>query len=244
MGKGGDWQIGLWKGLNADTTGIAEHVSWIQLAGSGRAENDATDSYNQGAIYTLAWCFRYILMMQRTPPVHLYFDFLTTYTLSLLPLSILGGLFYLFSPSNSYPPIFALILSLYSTIFVSVWKIRERKLAVRWGYKGCENLAVGRLRPEYVANLGLDKGDVLGASARGEGSVKREGEAAVDVAMRGDALKRDAKGVLSVLVIALCGVGLGGVLMGIFVLEAFVSQVYEGPGKEVVVSHILFCAPC
>lgn len=115
--------------------------------------------------------------------------------------------------------------------------MRERKLAVRWGYKGCEDLAVGRLRPEYVANLGL--GATNGAQiARGRGAedVKKEGEAAVDVAMRGDALKRDAKGVLSVLVIALCGVGLGGVLMSIFVLEAFVAEIYEGPGKEVVVS--------
>ena len=30
--------------------------------------------------------------------------------------------------------------------------------------------------------------------------------------------------------------GLGGLLMGIFVLEAFVGEVYDGFGKEVVVS--------
>jgi len=40
----------------------------------------------------------------------------------------------------------------------------------------------------------------------------------------------------SIPVIALCGVGLGGLLMGIFVLEAFVGEVYDGFGKEVVVS--------
>jgi hypothetical protein len=32
--------------------------------------------------------------------------------------------------------------------------------------------------------------------------------------------------------------GLGGLLMGIFVLEAFVGEVYDGFGKEVVVSPI------
>lgn len=42
----------------------------------------------------------------------------------------------------------------------------------------------------------------------------------------------------SVPVIAACGVGLGGLLMGIFVLEAFVGEVYDGFGKEVVVSLI------
>jgi anoctamin-10 len=40
----------------------------------------------------------------------------------------------------------------------------------------------------------------------------------------------------SVPVIAVCGVGLGVLLMGIFVLEAFVGEVYDGFGKEVVVS--------
>ena len=34
--------------------------------------------------------------------------------------------------------------------------------------------------------------------------------------------------------------GLGGLLMGIFVLEAFVGEVYDGFGKEVVVSPSLF----
>lgn len=41
----------------------------------------------------------------------------------------------------------------------------------------------------------------------------------------------------SIPVIVICGVGLGVLLMGIFVLEAFVGQVYEGVGKQVVVSH-------
>lgn len=45
----------------------------------------------------------------------------------------------------------------------------------------------------------------------------------------------------SVPVIAVCGVGLGVLLMGIFVLEAFVGEVYDGFGKEVVVS-LLFRA--
>lgn len=181
---GGDWQIGLLKGLDSEHAGLGQH---------------------------------------QPPPLHLYFDFLTTYTLSLLPLSVFGLAFHFFSPVDSYQPLFALILSLYSTIFVAVWRIRERKLAVRWGVRGCENVAVGRLRPEYVANLGV------GTATDGQ-----QGTAAVDVIHQGDDLKRDVKVAASVPVIALCGVGLGCVLMGIFVLEAFVSEVYEGVGKEIV----------
>lgn len=155
----------------------------------------------------------------------MYFDFLTTYTLSLLPLSIVSTAFYLLTPADSYPPLYALALSLYSTIFVAYWRIRERKLAVKWGTRGCESVAVGRLRPEYVANLGLEKRD---ASASG----------AVDALHAGDEGKRDAKMAASVPVIAACGVGLGIVLMGIFLLEAFVSQVWEGMGKDILVSQL------
>lgn len=84
-----------------------------------------------------------------------------------------------------------------------------------------------------MANLGLDKRSNADHSA---GGMKAEREHAVDVAQRGNDLKRDAKVVASVGVIAICGVVLGGVLMGIFVLEAFVAEIYDGWGKEVVVS--------
>ena len=136
-------------------------------------------------------------------------------------------MFYLFTPKDSYPPLYAVILSLYSTIFVAFWRVKERKLAVRWGTRGCESVAVGRLRPEYVANLGLQQ------------QTPGQGEKTVDAIQAGDDLKRDAKIALSIPVIAACGVGLGLVLSGIFVIEALVAQVYEGLGKEVVVRHSL-----
>ena len=83
-------------------------------------------------------------------------------------------------------------------------------------------MAVSRLRPEYVASLGINEAG--------------SGEKTVDAIRAGDDLKRDGKIALSIPVIGLCGVGLGCVLSGIFVLEAFVSRVYEGFGEQVVVS--------
>lgn len=161
---------------------------------------------------------------QQPPPVHLYFEFLSTYSRSLVPLSLVSLLVYIFSAKDSYPPFYALILSLYSTIFVAYWRVRERKLAVRWGTRGCESVAVGRLRPEYVANLSLAK----------------RGTDQVNAFHAGDETKRDVKMAASIPVIAICGIGLGVVLMGIFLLEAFVAQVYEGVGKQVVVSRPAF----
>jgi anoctamin-10 len=134
-------------------------------------------------------------------------------------------LVYIIAPKDSYPPIYAFILSLYATTFVAYWRVRERKVAVQWGTRGCESVAVGRLRPEYVANLHP-------AAVQGGG----EGGDSVDAVHAGNEGKRDFKMAASVPVIAACGVGLGGLLMGIFVLEAFVGEVYDGFGKEVVVS--------
>ncbi|WRT63222.1 uncharacterized protein IL334_000125 [Kwoniella shivajii] len=165
------------------------------------------------------------LSHHQPPPVHLYFNFLTTYTLSLLPLSLVSVSFYLLTPSDSYPPLYAFLLSIYATTFVAFWRIKERKLAVRWGTRGCESVAVGKLRPEYVANMGLDTDNA---------AQQQNGDNAVDVVQAGNDLKRDIKIALSVPVIIACGIGLGIVLLGIFMLEAFVGQAYEGFGKEVV----------
>ncbi|TYJ51955.1 hypothetical protein B9479_007444 [Cryptococcus floricola] len=180
---GGDWKVGLTKGLDEDT----------QRSGG--------------------------LGDQQPPPVHLYFDFLTTYTLSLLPISVISVLFYLFTPADSYPPLYAFLLSVYASVFVAIWRVKQRKFAVRWGTIGCESMAISRLRPEYVASLGFDEKKDLQA---------------VDAIQAGNELKRDTKVAASIPVIVACGVGLGIVLMGIFVLEAFVGEAYDGYGKEIV----------
>ena len=107
---------------------------------------------------------------------------------------------------------------------MAYWRVRERKLAVQWGTRGCESVAVGRLRPEYVANLS--------SSQQGAGADQ------VNAVHAGDETKRDVKMAASIPVIVICGVALGTLLMGIFVLEAFVGQVCEGLGKQVVVSDV------
>jgi anoctamin-10 len=62
------------------------------------------------------------------------------------------------------------------------------------------------------------------------------GDKAVDAVRSGAGLVRDTKIALSIPVIIACGVGLGAFLSSIFILEAFVGAVWEGTGKEVLVS--------
>lgn len=141
----------------------------------------------------------------------LYFNYLTFYTLSLFPVAVVSFLTWMFTPADSYPWLYAVFLAFYSTIFIATWRIRERRLAVQQGAYGCES--VGRLRPEYVKNHNLKS--------------LREAHNTSD-------LVRDAKVIGSIPIIIGCGMLLGCVLMGIFMLEAFASHVWHGPGQAIL----------
>lgn len=144
--------------------------------------------------------------------MRLYFNYLVFYTLSLVPIAGISLLFWLFAPVDSYPPVYAFALAIYSTTFVACWRIRERKLAVRWGLRGVEQV-IGLMRPQYVLSHRL--------------TTTSESHRRADV-------ERDGKIVLSVPIIMGCGLLLGCVLMAIFFLEAFVGHLWTGFGKEVL----------
>ncbi|KZV63754.1 DUF590-domain-containing protein [Peniophora sp. CONT] len=78
--------------------------------------------------------------------VAFYFAFLVSYTQFLMPIALLGGLFfYLGLP---YSPIFSSALVLWTTVFVETWRIRERIFAVRWNTLG--SFRVEKRRASYV----------------------------------------------------------------------------------------------
>lgn len=128
-----------------------------------------------------------------------------------MPLCVISVGFWFFTPKDSFPPLYAICLAIYSTVFIAMWRVRERKLAVRWGTRGCE--AVARMRPQYVISHNLQS---------------------LDQPQHKSDLIRDSKMVASVPVVLMCGAVLGVVLMCIFMLEAFVGQLWHGPGKAVV----------
>lgn len=133
--------------------------------------------------------------------------------MSLMPLCVISVGFWLFSPPDSFPPLYAFCLAIYSTVFIAMWRVREKKLAVRWGTRGCETVRVGRMRPQYVISHNVHSLD--------------------DPHHHSD-LVRDSKMVASIPVILMCGALLGCVLMSIFMLEAFVGQLWHGPGKAII----------
>lgn len=72
-----------------------------------------------------------------------YFAFLLYYFQALAPLAAIGGCFYL--AGAPYHPLYSLALVGWACMFVESWRIKERKLAVRWGCLGCGDVESRRV---------------------------------------------------------------------------------------------------
>lgn len=143
--------------------------------------------------------------------VALYFAFLSSYTQSLIYIAALGTGFYLLQ--MPYSSIYSTLLVLWSIFFVEFWRIRERTLSVRWGTRG--SFRVERRRAQYAVS---------------------------DVSNEGPKFpwwKRDFRIFASLPVILAFGAVLAALLTGIFVFEAFVTQLYNGPGQRIIVSQFM-----
>ena len=140
----------------------------------------------------------------------LYFAFLSTYTKSLIYAAALGAGFYVLR--LPFSPVYSVALVLWSITFVEYWRIRERALSVRWGTRG--SFRVERRRAQYEA--------IEGAQA-GPGTESYPW------------WKRDARILATLPIIATFAFGLTAILTGIFLFEAFVTQLYSGPGQKLIV---------
>jgi anoctamin-10 len=101
-----------------------------------------------------------------------------------------------------------MLLLLWSTIFVEYWKVCERKISIRWGSHGSFRVEKRRhdFDPDYDS----------------------------EIRWRSD-LSRLLRILASVpIIIAFAGI-LTIILTGIFVLEAFVTRLYTGPGYKFIV---------
>ena len=131
----------------------------------------------------------------------MYFAFLSFYMRSLVPPALLGvfAFFYL----STFSHLYSAALLIWSVVFIEWWRIKERKLSVKWGVKGAANVEM--LRAEYVP--------------------------------AGDAWwKQELKMVASVPVITAYAILLITLLTSIFAFEAFITQLYNGPGHQYIVS--------
>ena len=137
--------------------------------------------------------------------VALYFAFLSSYTRSLIYCAALGVSFYILH--MPYNAIYSTLLVLWSISFVEVWSIRERELSIRWGSRG--SFRVERRRAQYKD---LDSNGLKFSWWR-----------------------RDLRIFASLPIILLFAAILAALLTGIFIVEAFVTQLYTGPGALFVV---------
>ncbi|KZP01835.1 DUF590-domain-containing protein [Calocera viscosa TUFC12733] len=134
--------------------------------------------------------------------VALYYAFLSSYAHALIVPTLLGvGIWYFKLP---YSPLYAIPLCLWSIFFVELFRLRERTLAVRWGTRNAER--VERRRAEF------------------KGTISEDGVESFPW------WQREVRVLASVPVILGESIILGAILTAIFVFEAFVTQIYTGPG--------------
>jgi len=149
--------------------------------------------------------------------IALYYSFLSSYAMSLVFPTVIGVAFWWFE--QPYNPLYSIFVVFWSVGFVEWWRIRERKLAVRWGTRGA--IKVEKLRVEFQPVRKMEDED----SDAGFPWYKRE-----------------LRILTSLPVIGAFAVLLAILLTVIFVIEPFVTDFYTGPGHQVVslVPTILF----
>ncbi|KAK9366695.1 calcium-activated chloride channel-domain-containing protein [Lipomyces kononenkoae] len=145
--------------------------------------------------------------------IALYFAFLQYYFTRLLFPTVLGLLAFFFLPP--YSPIFAIISCLWCCVFIESWKRREIELAVKWGVKGCSDLDTHR------------------AAFKGES--EREDPITGDLVRYYPPWKRVLKEFTAIPTALTAGLILIGIQAVVFVIEIFLSEIYDGPLKQYLV---------
>ncbi|CAO1617116.1 unnamed protein product [Parajaminaea phylloscopi] len=141
-----------------------------------------------------------------------YFGFLLYYFQSLAPVAAVGGLFWV--AGAPYHPLYSLALVFWACVFVESWRIKERKLAVRWGTLNCGSVESRR----------------LGFKANRVESDKVTGE---DVEVF-EWWRKELRIACSIPAVLFFAALLASVLTTMFVVEVFVARLYDGPGKAAV----------
>ncbi|KAF2724584.1 DUF590-domain-containing protein [Polychaeton citri CBS 116435] len=142
-----------------------------------------------------------------------YFAFTQSYFTFLLFPAAFGVLSFVFL--GHFSSIYAVVISLWCTIFVEFWKHQEDDLAVRWNVKGVSSVETKRLdfrhEKEATDPISGEKLQIFPATKR----FQRQ-------------LMQIPFGIAAVL-------ALGSLIATCFGIEIFISEVYDGPFKSVLV---------
>lgn len=144
--------------------------------------------------------------------IALYYGFLNFYFQSLASIAAAGLAFW--AAGAPFHPIYSLLLVSWSCVFVELWRMRERKLAVRWGTIGIGHVDARRneFKPRTVRK----------DPATGEDQEIFEW------------WRRELRIALSIPVMLFFAALLGATMTTMFATEVFVSKLYSGPGKALV----------
>ncbi|KZF21228.1 plasma membrane stress response protein-like protein [Xylona heveae TC161] len=145
--------------------------------------------------------------------VAFYFAFLQTYFAFLLFPALFG--FSCWVLLGYFSPIYAIVNGLWCIVFVEYWKHQEKDLAVRWGVRGVSAIETIRasFRPEKE-----EKDPVTG-----------------EMVKIFPATKRFSRQVLQLPFAILASAALGSIIATCFAIEIFITEVYNGPFKSVLV---------
>lgn len=118
---------------------------------------------------------------------------------------------------NSFSPIYAVVNGLWCVIFIEYWRRQELDLGIRWGVKGVS--AIQEKRREYQHETEV-RDPITGETVQ-----------------IFPATKRLARQLLQVPFAFLASIALGTLIATCFGIEIFLSEIYDGPLKSVLVKR-------
>lgn len=147
-----------------------------------------------------------------------YFAFTQAYFQFLIPMAGFGlGSWLLL---GKFSTLYAIVNSLACTVFVEWWKHQEVDLAVRWGVRNVSSIA--------TRNRNFQKEKTITDPVTGEQTAFFP------------ATKRIQRQLLQLPFVLTCAALLGTLIATCFGIEIFVSEIYDGPLKSVLVGELRF----
>lgn len=117
-----------------------------------------------------------------------------------------------------FSPIYAVINGLWCIIFLEYWKRQEFDLAVRWGVKGVSSIHEKRRDFKHEKEI---QDPVTGETVQIFPATKRLGRQALQVPFA-----------------LLASLALGTIIAVCFGIEVFLSEIYNGPFKSILVTAV------
>lgn len=116
---------------------------------------------------------------------------------------------------GNFSPVYAIVNGLWTVVFVEYWKRQEQELAINWGVKNVSAIEGKRkeFAPEKTATDPITGAKIAFFPAK----------------------KRLQRQLLQIPLALLCVVALGAVICTCYAIEIFISEIYDGPLKSILV---------